>query len=110
MKLALGTLFSAIFVTIVSVNLWAASQIGLAEAWPDYKANPWAIATLWDAYLSFTIFYVWVAYREATWLRRAIWFVLVMALGSVTMSLYVLMALARLHPGEPVWAVLTRRP
>lgn len=108
MKIFLQLLFAAILVAIVSVNLWAGMQINLFEAWPDYKQNPWAIATLWDAYLSFTIFYVWVAYREPTWLRRILWFVLIMGLGSITMSLYVLIALARLKPGEPVSKILVR--
>lgn len=109
MKLFLKILFAAILIAIVSVNLWAGLQINLFEAWPDYKQNPWAIATLYDAYLSFTIFYVWVAYREPTWIRRLIWFVLIMGLGSITMSLYVLIALARLRPDEPAWNILARR-
>lgn len=108
MKLFLQIGFAAILVTIVSVNLWAGMQINLLDAWPDYKQNPWAIATLWDAYLSFTIFYVWVAYREATWPRRVLWFVLIMGLGSITMSLYVLIALGKLKPEQPVAQILVR--
>lgn len=108
MKTFLKILFAAILVTIVSVNLWAGMQINLFDAWPDYKQNPWAIATLWDAYLSFTIFYVWVAYREPTWPRRVLWFVLIMGLGSITMSAYVLIALIRLKPEEPASRILAR--
>ena len=109
MKLFLKILFAAILIAIVSINLWAGMKINLFDAWPDYKQNPWAIATLYDAYLSFTIFFVWVAYREPTWIRRLIWFVLIMGLGSITMSLYVLIALARLRHDEPAWNILARR-
>lgn len=108
MKVFLRILFAAIFVAIISVNLWAGMQINLLDAWPDYQQNPWAIATLWDAYLSFTIFYVWVAYREATWVRRVFWFVLIMGLGSISMSAYVLIALWRLKPEEPASQILAR--
>lgn len=108
MRLFLKLLFVAILLTIVSVNLWAGMQINLFDAWPDYKQNPWALATLWDAYLSFLIFYVWVAYREQTWFGRVLWFVLIMGLGSITMALYVLIALQRLGRDEPAWKILTR--
>ena len=108
MKVFLKILFAAILVAIIAVNLWAGIQINLFDAWPDYKQNPWAIATLWDAYLSFTIFYVWVAYREATWVRRVLWFVLIMGLGSISMSAYVLITLWRLKPEEPASQILVR--
>lgn len=108
MKLGLQILFAVMLLTIVSVNIWAGAQINLFDAWPDYKQNPWAVATLVDAYLSFTMFYVWVAYREPTWLKRLIWFVLIMGLGSITMSLYVLIALARCKSGQPLSNMLLR--
>ena len=40
---------------------------------------------------------------------KVIWFVLIMALGNIAMSFYVLLQLFKLKPGEPVANVLTKR-
>lgn len=58
--------------------------------------DPWFIATLCDAYCGFLLFYLWVAWRERSLLRRLIWFVAIMLLGNFAMAAYVLMRLARL--------------
>jgi hypothetical protein len=39
-----------------------------------------------------------------------LWFVLIMGLGNIAMSLYVLIQLVRLRPEEPAEAMLWRRP
>ena len=76
---------------------------------PLFGANPWAVATLYDAYCGFLTFYVWVAYKERALSARALWFVLMMGLGNVAMSVYVLKQLMRLKQDEPAWVVLQRR-
>lgn len=87
----------------------AALQMDVLASFPLSGANPWDVATLYDAYCGFLIFYVWVAYKErATW-ARPLWFVLVMGLGNVAMSAYVLKELFKLQPEEPVWKVLQNR-
>ncbi len=102
MKRLLQVLFLAIMLGVIGVNVWAGRQLSVFDSWPGFEANPWAMATLLDAYCAFLAFYVWVAWRERTWSMRAVWFVLIMGLGSITISLYMLIALARLKPGEPV--------
>ena len=84
--------------TSLTMSLW--------DAWPGYAANPWAVATLWDAYFGFLTFYVWVCFKETGWLARLLWFVLIMGLGNIAMSLYVLIQLFRLKPEQPVEALL----
>src|SRR5579872_4391859 len=73
---------------------------------PDVKAqfngSPWAVATLYDAYFGFITFFCWVAYREKSHTAKAIWFVLIMALGNIAMSFYVLIQLFRLKRDEPI--------
>jgi hypothetical protein len=109
MRTILMLLFGAIFIVMTAVTVRASLAAGLLEAWPDYVANPWAVATLYDAYFAFITFYVWVAYRERSMAWRIVWFLLIMGLGSIAMSFYVLLQLVRLRPGEPLETLLRRR-
>jgi hypothetical protein len=109
MKLFLKILFGAIFLVMVWINVKAALAMNILASFPLFGANPWAVATLYDAYYGFLTFYVWVAYKErATW-TRVLWFVLVMGLGNVAMSAYVLKELFKLKSEEPAWKVLQNR-
>jgi hypothetical protein len=106
MRRLLQFLFAAIMVGVIGVNVWAGRQLSVFDSWPGFQANPWAMATLLDAYCAFLSFYVWVAWRERTLAGKVLWFALIMGLGSITMALYVLIALARVKPGAPVWSTL----
>ena len=83
------------------MSLWA--------AWDSYAANPWAVATLWDAYCGFITFFCWVCYKESSMAPRVVWFLLIMALGNIAMSFYVLLQLFRLSDAEPIDALFRRR-
>jgi len=109
MKTALQLLFAAIFVVMTAVTIHAGMEISLWDAWADYAANPWAVATLYDAYFGFLTFYLWVLYRERKLWARALWLMLIACLGNIAMSVYVLLALRSLPDDEPVEAVLWRR-
>ena len=56
-------------------------------------ANPWGIVSLVDLYVGFTLFSLWIVYREKNPLRATIWVVLMMVLGFFTGALYTLIAL-----------------
>jgi hypothetical protein len=105
-KLFLKLLFAFIFVFMVTATVRATMRTSLSEAWPAYAANPWAMATLYDAYAGFLTFFVWVAYKENAWWKRAVWLVLILGLGNIAMSGYVLIQLFRLKPDEPASRVL----
>lgn len=62
--------------------------------WPD----PWFVATLADAYFGFLTFYLWLSYKEPTWLRRVIWLVAILSLGNFAMAGYLLWQVLRLRP------------
>jgi hypothetical protein len=109
MKLFLKILFGAIFLVMLWINLKAALAMNILASFPLFGTNPWAVATLYDAYCGFLTFYLWVAYKERTLGARALWFVLVMGLGNLAMSVYVLKELMKLKPDEQAWAVLQRR-
>ncbi|MGA2170990.1 MAG: DUF1475 family protein [Terracidiphilus sp.] len=109
MKSLLKLLFGGIFVFMVVMTIRTGLAVSLRTAWPSYAANPWAIATLYDAYFGFVTFYAWVFYKERRVWTRILWFLLIMGLGNIAMSFYVLIQLFRLRPEEPAAAVLRRR-
>ena len=109
MKLFLQVLFGAIFIWMTVMTVRTSLAVSLWEAWPTYAANPWAVATLWDAYFGFLTFYFWVLYKERKIGARILWFVLIMGLGNIAMSFYVLLQLKQLRADDPIDTVLRRR-
>jgi Protein of unknown function (DUF1475) len=111
MRTFLIALFSAIFVVMIGVTLWSASRSSLLDpaVRAAFNAQPWAIATLFDAYCGFITFFVWVAFREPGAGLKILWLVLILLLGNIAMSLYVLLQLFRLKPGEPLSSLFTPR-
>ena len=61
----------------------------------DLLRNPWGIVSLVDLYVGFTLFALWIFFREASKTLAALWVIAVMALGFWAASLYVLIALNR---------------
>jgi hypothetical protein len=108
-KIVLTVIAGAIFAGMLAATITTSVTESLWSAWPAYAASPWAMATLYDAYSGFTLFWLWVAYRERTWAVRIVWLLLIFALGNIATSLYVLLALWRLPQGEPVQNILQRR-
>lgn len=59
----------------------------------ELLSNPWGIVSLVDLYAGFTLFAIWIAYRETSVPRAVLWIVALMILGFFTGSVYVLYAL-----------------
>ena len=108
MKLFLKILFGAIFMWMTVATIRTSMMVSLWDAWDGFAANPWAVATLYDAYCGFLTFYVWVVYKERGWGARILWFVLILGLGNIAMSVYVLIQLFKLRPDEPAERMLWR--
>ena len=102
MKLLLKLLFGFIFVFMVVMTVRTSMQQSLWEARPAFMASPWSMATLYDAYFGFVTFFCWLAWRERGVAVKIGWFVLIMALGNIAMSLYVLIQLFQLKADEGV--------
>jgi hypothetical protein len=101
-KTFLKLLFVFIFLSMVAITIRTSLQISLWAAMPAFAANPWAMATLYDAYFGFLTFFCWLAWRERALGVKLIWFVLIMALGNIAMSAYVLIQLFGLKRDEGV--------
>ena len=66
----------------------------------EILANPWGIVSLVDLYVGFSLFSIWIVYRENSLPRAIVWVVLMMVLGFFTGALYTLMAL---HTSDHNW-------
>jgi hypothetical protein len=110
MKLSLKVLFSVIFLWMVCMTTYVSlhKPLWLAGTEFSWSGSPWSVATLFDAYFGFLTFFVWVCFKEKTLLARTVWFVLIMGLGNIAMSAYVLLQLNRLKADEPVGNLFRR--
>lgn len=109
MRTKLIVLFGMIWLAMVVVTVRASMAMPIWEAFNNFADHPWAVATLWDAYFGFLTFYVWVAYKEPNWTAKLAWLVLILTLGNIAMSGYVLRELWRMQEGESWETLLTRR-
>jgi len=110
MKLFLKVLFAGILIYMLAMTSWVGFHKSILASGNEFswKGSPWAVATLFDAYFGFLTFYVWVAYKERSWAAKAVWFLLIMGLGNMAMSAYVLVQLFKLRPEQPAFAILQR--
>jgi hypothetical protein len=109
MKLFLKVLFGFIFVFMVTMTIRTSLQQSLWDARPAFLASPWSMATLYDAYFGFVTFFCWLAWRERSTAIKVGWFILIMAVGNIAMSLYVLIQLFRLKPEESVCGLFQQK-
>ena len=86
----LRALFVVVLASMLWVTSWASLQCPLFAVPRPVFTHPWFIATMFDAYWGFTTFYVWVCYKQTSWLARFAWFVAIMLLGNLAMSAYCL--------------------
>lgn len=63
--------------------------------------NPWGIVSLVDLYVGFTLFSIWIVYREQHILSKFIWIVLMMVFGFLTGAIYILW-LSIQHAHDPL--------
>jgi predicted permease len=93
---------------MLGVTTWAQMQEGFLTALARIPGDPWFVATLFDTYFAFLAFFFWVCYRERSTLARAVWLVLIFALGNIAMAVYALIQLARLKSEEDASALFAR--
>ena len=77
--------------TIAILYAFAFGNFVVEGAW--ITSHPWGIVSLVDLYVGFTIFSLWIVYREKSLATAVVWVVLMMVLGNWAAALYVLLAL-----------------
>jgi hypothetical protein len=104
LRLFLKLLFVSIFLIMVVMTVRTSLQVPIWQA--SFTGNPWA--TLYDAYFGFVTFFCWVGWREPSLISKIVCFLLIMLLGNIAMSFYVLPQPLALGPDESV-SVLFRQ-
>jgi hypothetical protein len=105
----LRCLFLVVLGSMLCVTSWASRQQSLYAIPHEVASNPWFIATLFDAYWGFVTFFAWQAWKEQGAAARVLWFVAVVLLGNIAMSLYVLTELFHVRDSARLAEVFTRR-
>ncbi len=95
MILALRLLFTFVLVFMLGIITWASSRCALFDIPREVFTHPWFIATLFDAYLAFVAFWVWVAWKEGTVAACVLWLIAILLWGNPAIALYMLIELAR---------------
>jgi hypothetical protein len=109
---ALRFFFIAVLVGMLAVITWASSQVALFDIPREVASHPWFLATLADAYLAFTAFWIWVAWKEQSLGARVLWLVNLLLWGNPAIAAYMLMEIGRVkREGGGVDQVFTsKRP
>lgn len=106
MRTVLIAFYAFVLVAMIALTVAAAADRGVLEAgralWPD----PWFRATLADAYFAFATIWLWIAWRERSVPRAAVWFLLVMGLGNLAIAGYAIWRLSRWSPRDGAAALL----
>lgn len=106
---ALKAWFLLVLLAMLAVTTWAGSQENIFVAGGRLVRDPWGLATLFDAYFAFLAFWLWLAWRERTWLPRILWLVAILGLGNLAMAAYVLLQLFGLGKGSDLGALFQRK-
>ena len=101
--------FLVVLVSMLCVTSWASMKGAVWQVPREVISHPWFIATLFDTYFAFFTFFAWVAYKEASWARSLLWFVLIVLLGNIAMASYMLIQLFRVPTNAEITEVLLRR-
>lgn len=100
--------FTLMLLSILAVTTWASLEQNVMLGLDYLLAHRWGIATLFDTYFGFLTIYLWIAYKEVTWPKRILWLALVLTLGSIAFSIYILNQI-RLLKGGPIENLLIRK-
>src|SRR5450432_2261814 len=103
MKRFLKLLFALICLFMVVMTIRTSLQVPIWQV--SFTGNPWAWATLYDVYFGFLTFFCWVAWRERSLALKIVWFILIMLLGNIAMSFYLLLQFFSLKPEDSVSAL-----
>jgi hypothetical protein len=78
---------------MTSVLIYGFTAGNFVEDGRAILANPWGIVSLVDLYVGFSLFSIWIVYREKSTGKAILWVILMMILGFFTGALYTLIAL-----------------
>jgi hypothetical protein len=80
-------------VAMTGILVYAFSSGDFGAEGQKLLSMPWGIVSLVDLYTGFTLFSIWIVYREQSVIRSIVWVILMMTLGFWAGSLYLFLAL-----------------
>ena len=101
--------FIGVLIAMLCVTSWASTIVALWKTPRAVATHPWFIATLFDTYFAFIVFWLWLAWRERTWAARLGWLVGILLLGNIAMAIYMLNQLFRLPTDASMEQLLLRK-
>lgn len=105
----LKVIFGLLFIWVCYMVITTSLQSNLFKEWDYLGSIPWMRATLWDFYANVSVIYLWVCYKEKSIAAKIIWLVLLVLLGSIASTAFVLIQLFRLKPHEGLKELFTSR-
>ena len=107
------TLLKAILIAVLVFMIWevvdTSLESSLFKELPSLVRIPWMEATLYDFYANVLCIFLWIFYKEKNHLRKGLWLVLLVSLGSIATCIYILKELFMLQPHEDMATLLTRQ-
>ena len=76
-----------IAVAMTIVIYWAQTQVSILDS--PIPELPWGVVSLVDLYAGFTLFGIWIAYKESL-LKTFFWVIGLVVLGNLTTAVYVI--------------------
>ena len=76
-----------ITLSMAGVIFWAQGEVTIFDS--PIPNLPWGVVSLVDLYSGFTLFSIWIFYKEKV-IPAIVWTFFVMTLGSFTIALYVI--------------------
>lgn len=101
MKIAKGLALLA-FLAMTVVLVFAFTKGNFFEEGAKLLAMPWGIVSMVDLYSGFTLFSIWIVFREKSIPLSIFWVILVMLMGFWAGALYTLLAF---HASSGNWDV-----
>ena len=94
---------------MIYVTITTSLRSNLFEEWSTLGQIPWMTATLKDFYINITVIFSWIAYKEQSAASRIVWLLLLVGLGSIAVTAYVVIQLFKLQPGDSAEKILLRQ-
>ncbi|MFL2678559.1 MAG: DUF1475 family protein [Candidatus Actinomarina sp.] len=76
-----------IVLAMTIVIYWAQTQVSILDS--TIPQLPWGVVSLVDLYAGFTLFGMWIAYKESL-LKTFLWVIGLIVLGNLTTAVYVI--------------------
>ena len=88
MLTALRILSIAGALAMAGAIIWAFATGDFFDEGSQIWGLPWGKVSLIDIYVGLAFFGAWIAYREGSWPRTALWWLALVVLGNLTAAIY----------------------